>query len=125
MRGTRRKTLEYVLLAVVLAWATCLRAWNLSAPLFWVDEAESTINALTIVREGLPVNHYMGLPIYENTLVDPWPSNPEYEFKDISYSDRGVAVYHGWLPLYSIAASLRVAGIKPTEPTPVPQIQRD
>jgi hypothetical protein len=53
------------------------------------------------------------LPIYENTLIWPWPGNPEYEFRDISYSDAGLAIYHGWLPLYSLAGSFAVYGIRP------------
>jgi MFS family permease len=85
----------------------------LTATPFWVDEAESSINALTILQHGYPVDHYLGIPIFENTLVKPWPGNREYEFKDSSYSDRGVAIYHGWLPLYSIAASLAISHIRP------------
>jgi hypothetical protein len=46
-------------------------------------------------------------------LLRPWPGNPEYEFRDLSYSDRGLAVYHSWLPLYSIAAAFRLAGVSP------------
>jgi len=38
---------------------------------------------------------------------------PEFEFKDISYSANGMALYHSWLPLYSIAASFRLFGIHP------------
>src|SRR5688500_14309096 len=113
--------LEKVLLAVVLLWAVVLRAWELDRPLFWVDEAESTINALTILDHGIPTDHYLGLPIYENTLTKPWPDNSEYEFRDSSYSDRGLAVYHGWLPLYSIAASLKAFGIKPDQAPPDPR----
>ena len=64
-----------------------------------MDEAESALNALTIVADGVPGDHFLGLPLYENTLVRPWPDNAEYEFRDISYSDRGLAVYHSWLPL--------------------------
>lgn len=94
------------------------RGWNLHLPELWVDEAESAINALTILDGGFPIDHYMGMPIYENTLVRPWPESEEYEFKDISYSSKGLAIYHGWLPLYSIAASLNWFGI---EPDPYPE----
>ncbi len=45
----------------------------------------------------------------------PWEDNSEYEFRDISYS-KGMAVYHGWLPLYSIAAAFRLFGIQPDVP---------
>lgn len=79
----------------------------------WCDEAESSINALTILQHGYPTSSYLGLPIYENCLTDPWPENAEYEFRDSSYSKQGVAVYHGWLPLYVIAGSLKTFGIQP------------
>ena len=90
-----------------------LRGYHLGSPPLWVEEAESSLNALTIVADGVPGDHFLGQPIYENTLVRPWPGNPEYEFRDLSYSDRGLAIYHGWLPLYSIAAAFRLAGVTP------------
>src|SRR5262249_39045045 len=43
----------------------------------------------------------------------PWPESAEYEFKDSSYSERGLAIYHGWLPLYAQAASFALAGVAP------------
>jgi len=104
---------QQLLLFLILAWAFGLRAWRLDGSLFSVDESESTINALTILDRGVPTDRYLGLPIYENTLTEPWPESPEYEFRDLSYSSRGLAVYHGWLPLYSIAASLKAFGIRP------------
>ncbi len=79
----------------------------------WVDEAESAINALTILEHGYPTDTYLGIPLYENTLVQPWPQSHEYEFRDLSYSDRHFAVYHGWLPLYSMALSFTIYGIAP------------
>jgi hypothetical protein len=81
----------------------------------WVDEAESSLNALTIVADGVPGDRFFGQPLYENTLVRPWPGNDEYEFRDLSYSDRGLAVYHAWIPLYAIAAAFRVAGVTPEQ----------
>ncbi len=99
--------------------------FDLSAYPFWVDEAESAINALTILQHGYPTDTYLGLPIFENTLVQPWPDNPEYEFRDISYSDRHVAVYHGWLPLYAIAASFAISQISPDAPDPTLSIKHD
>ena len=95
--------------------AVLLRAHNLGWPPLWVDEAESAINALTIVADGIPGDRFLGQPLYENTLVRPWPESPEYEFRDISYSDRGLAVYHGWLPLYAIAGAFRLAGVTPEQ----------
>jgi hypothetical protein len=89
------------------------------------DEAESGINALTILQHGFPVDHYMGMPIYENTLVKPWPGNIEYEFRDSSYSDRGIAIYHGWLPLYAMAASFRFDGIRADAPESRPRVRYD
>src|SRR5687767_7891833 len=108
-----RRWLSLALLTGLLAYGLLLRAWGLSSTPCWVDEAESCINALTILDKGVPTDRYLGTPIYENTLTIPWPEHPEFEFKDSSYSSRGVAVYHGWLPLYSIAASYAVAGVKP------------
>ncbi len=98
--------------AVLLAGAA-LRWPILDGDRLWVDEAESSINALTILQSGYPHNRYLGLPIYENTLIRPWPDHPEYEFQDISYSPEGIAIYHGWLPLYAIAASFALHGIQP------------
>jgi hypothetical protein len=92
-----------------------LRAARIDDHSLWVDEAESSINGLTILQHGLPLDHYLGLPIYENSLLEPWPESREYEFKDLSYSDRGVAVYHAWLPLYSIALSQWLFGIEPDQ----------
>jgi hypothetical protein len=130
MKSSRVTKIEFALLAAVLLWATYLRVWHLSQSLFWVDEAESTINAMTILKDGLPTDHYLGIPIYENTLTKTWPESKEYEFRDSSYSDKGVAVYHGWLPLYSMAASLKAFGIKPdADPgdlrTYTPKVQHD
>jgi hypothetical protein len=104
---------EWALLALVIAYAVFLRAHDLGGRPFWVDEAESTINALTILEYGVPVDRYLGMPIFENTLIWQSPADPEYEFRDISYSERGLAVYHGWLPLYAMAASLAASGVRP------------
>ena len=104
---------EPVVLGLVVLIAVLLRGYHLGSPFLWVDEAESSLNALTIVADGVPGDQYLGQPLYENTLVRPWPENPEYEFRDLSYSDRGLAVYHAWLPLYSIAAAFRLAGVTP------------
>jgi hypothetical protein len=109
----RRRIVEAALVTAMIAVGVAIRVGHLDASPFWVDEAESSINALTILEHGYPVDHYLGIPIFENTLIKPWPGNPEYEFKDISYSDRGIATYHGWLPLYSIAASFAMNGIRP------------
>jgi uncharacterized membrane protein len=108
-----RRLGERLLLFLVLASGLFFRAWDLGSPPLWEDEAESSINALTILQHGYPTDQYLGIPLYENTLLRPWPESKEYEFKDLSYSDRGMAVYHGWLPLYSIAASFAFFGIEP------------
>lgn len=94
-----------------------------SSPL-WVDEAESSINGLTIVEHLLPVDHYLGQPIYENTLTEKWAESEEYEFRDSSYSKRGVAVYHAWLPLYAIAASQWLWGMEPDQASQPPIVPR-
>jgi hypothetical protein len=102
-----------------------LRSWNLADPVLFRDEAESAINALTILEHGVPTDRYLSLPIYENTLTRPWPDSEEYEFKDTSYSDRGFAVYHGWLPPYAIAASFVIFDIVPDKATDPPQVRHD
>lgn len=114
-RSRRRAMVEIALVFLVIAVASWRRFEYLDIGPFWVDEAESSINALTILQHGYPGDRYLGLPIYENTLVKPWPGNAEYEFKDSSYSDKGFATYHGWLPLYSIAASFALNGIAPDQ----------
>jgi hypothetical protein len=98
---------------MVVSIGVGLRGARIDDTSLWVDEAESSINGLTILEHGLPLDRYLDLPIYENVLLRPWPESDEYEFKDLSYSDRGVAVYHGWLPLYAIALSQWLFGIEP------------
>jgi len=111
--GSRRR---YALgLCTLLLCGLALRLRGLDLSPLWVDEAESSINALTILREGVPRSNYLGIPIYENTLVKPWPESSEYEFKDISYSGNGLALYHGWLPLYSLALAFQISGIHPDD----------
>src|ERR1041385_1235689 len=118
----RRRNFFIVLL---VAAGLLLRGWNLGSPVLWVDEAESAINALTILQHGVPTDRYLDLPVYENTLTQPWPESAEYEFKDTSYSDRGLAIYHGWLPLYAMAASFVIFGISPDNPTDPPRVRYD
>jgi hypothetical protein len=110
-----RKALEALLLLSCLLLATALRLSFVNSVHLWVDEAESGINALTILERGYPADRYLGLPIYENILLTTTPDSEEYEFKDSSYSDRGMAIYHGWLPLYSIAAAYALSGIHPDQ----------
>jgi hypothetical protein len=100
----------WILSFLLLSGLAC-RIYDLGRLPLWSDEAESSINALTILQKGVPTDSYQGQPIFENWMVRPWPDNPEFEFRDISYSDRHVAAYHGWLPLYSIALSFRLFGI--------------
>jgi hypothetical protein len=56
---------EWCLLAVVLVYGLLLRSWDLGSRPYWVDEAETGINALTILEHGLPVDHYLALPIFD------------------------------------------------------------
>jgi len=101
------------LLCALVLVAIALRGYRLGSSPMWVDEAESSLNALTIVADGVPGDRFLELPLFENVMVRPWPDSAEYEFRDVSYSDRGLAVYHSWLPLYSIAAAFRLAGVTP------------
>lgn len=111
-----------VCLAAFVGLGVLLRFEAVDDSPLWVDEAESSINGFGILQHGVPVDRYLGLPIYENMLVLPWPEgtpeHAEYEFRDLSYSDRGVAVYHGWLPLYSIAAAQWALGVEPDSVDP-------
>jgi hypothetical protein len=117
--------LKFLIAVLIVTGALGLRLAYLDSQPFWVDEAESSINALTILQHGYPTDSYLGLPIYENTSVQAWPGNPEYAFRDVSYSDTHFAIYHGWLPLYSIAASLAASGIRPDRPGPPYAVQHD
>lgn len=118
--GRRGALFGYLAVAAIIVVGMGLRMQCIVRNPLWVDEAESSINALTIREHGLPVDHYQGLPLFENTLVRPWPTNPEYEFRDVSYSDKGLATYHSWLPLYAIAASQALAGVDPDDPSKPP-----
>ena len=109
----RLKFAEWAIVLLIVTAGAAIRMQYLDERPFWVDEAESSINALTILEHGYPTDTYLGIPIYENTHVWLWPDNPEYEFRDVSYSENHFAVYHGWLPLYAIAASFAVYGIEP------------
>ena len=112
-----------VLVVVLLVVGVLLRGWDLGGSDLFRDEAESAINALTILEHGVPTDRYLDLPIFENTLTRPWPGNREYEFRDTSYFDRGLAVYHGWLPLYAMAASFASFGVFPDGVTERPRVQ--
>lgn len=113
VRTQRMVYARRIAIIVVVGIAAFVRLYRLDAPLMWCDEAESSINALTILSHGYPGDHYLGQPIYENCLVEPWPEHPEYEFRDSSYSKNGMAIYHGWLPLYLMAGSFKLFGIEP------------
>src|SRR6185312_2437432 len=121
----KRQVIEASLVALVLVAAFVIRMLYLDERPFWVDEAESSINALTILENGYPTDAYLGIPIYENTLIQPWPGNAEYEFRDLSYSDKHVAVYHGWLPLYAIAGSFVLHGITPDDANGARSVKHD
>jgi 4-amino-4-deoxy-L-arabinose transferase-like glycosyltransferase len=106
-----------VLFTLILAAGLWLRGNDLARTPPTGDESESSLNALTILRDGLPRDQYLGLLIYENCLTEPWPDHPEYEFRDSSYSrPRGLAIYHGWLPLYAMAGSFKAFGVAPDAP---------
>ena len=107
-----------------MLYGTMLRGCRVGEAPLWTDEAETAINALTILAEGVPAHQYLGQPIYENTLTEPWPEHPEYQFKDSSYSSRGLAIYHGWLPLYATALSFWLHGIEADPVPPSPPVPR-
>ncbi len=104
---------SWVALISLIAIGLLLRGFSAADTPLWEDEAESSINAQTILLHGIPTDRFLDEPIFENILMRPWPGHEEYEFKDLSYSDKGVVVYHGWLPLYSIAGSMALFGQEP------------
>ena len=106
-----RRSLIWLLGLILLG--TLFRALYLVSPALWVDEAESAINGLSIHGRGVPVGEYLGIPVFENTLIRVNDTDPEYAFDDASYNRDGLAIYHGWLPLYAIAASQWLFGIEP------------
>jgi len=112
-----------VLAGALILTGVLLRVDWMNRTGLWCDEAESSINALTILDRGFPLNEYLGIPIYENTLTERWDGHPEYEFRDSSYSPQGLAVYHGWLPIYAIAASQALFGLHPDHPVDPPAVQ--
>jgi hypothetical protein len=116
---------EIAAVALIVLLGTALRTHRAYGPPLWVDEAETTINALTILDHGMPVDHYLEMPIYENVLIQKSPDHPEYAFKDVSYSNKGLAIYHGWLPMYAIAAACRIGGILPADPPATLHVQHD
>jgi hypothetical protein len=101
-----------LLVACLLAGAAVRLAFVRNEPLD-LDEAESSISALSILERGYPADQYLGLPIYENVLLTTSPDSPEYEFGNSNDAHPGMAIDRGWLPLYSIAAAFEVAGIRP------------
>lgn len=114
---------NFVFAVGLLVVAMLLRISGATHNTLWVDEAESAINGLTILEKGLPLGEYLGIPIYENTLTEPLEGDPVYAYRDSSYSlERKVAVYHGWLPLYAIAASQALFGIEPSQAGPIPHV---
>jgi hypothetical protein len=123
--AARTERPPWLWLAVVLCLGTWLRLRSLGEGSMFIDEGESSLNALSILEHGYPADRYLGLPMFENTLTAPWPESAEYEFRDTSYSSRGMAVYHGWLPLYAIAGSLWLHGIRPDALLDPPRVQHD
>jgi len=59
----RRRNFFIVLL---VAAGILLRGWNLGSPVLFRDEAESAINALTILEHGAPTDRYLDLPVYDH-----------------------------------------------------------
>ena len=107
------QTVETVLLVASLLAAAAWRLSFVASEPLGVEEAETSIHALSILEHGYPADHYLGLPIYENVLLTTSPDSQEYEFRNSSDSRQGLATGKGWLPLYSIAAAFAFAGIRP------------
>lgn len=108
---------------VIVALAVALRLPGLARSAPFIDEAETAVNALTVLEHGLPRSEYLGLPVFENTLTEPWPASAEYEFADTSYGPRGLARYHGWLPIYVMAGSFLAFGVRPDAVPAIPAVR--
>ena len=108
-----RRISEAVFLLLCVCAGTALRLSFASNEPLWVDEAASSINALSILEHAYPVDRYLGLPIYENVLLRASPDSKEYEFGNSNRSRSGITIEQGWLPLYSIAAAFAFARIRP------------
>ena len=113
MRYLKGHVFETVLLSACVAAAISLRLSFAGGEPLWVDEAESSINALSILEHGYPADHYLGLPIYEDLLLTASPDNHEYEFRNSNGTSQGMMLDKGWLPLYGVAAAFVFAGIRP------------
>ena len=77
---------EWALVLSVIACGLWLRGRDLGSDALQIDEGESAVDAMTILESGTPRDRYLGLPLFENTLLTPWPQSDEYEFRDSSYS---------------------------------------
>ena len=104
---------ETVFLLLCVCAGTALRLSFASNEPLWVDEAASSINALSILEHAYPADRYLGLPIYENVLLRASPDSKEYEFRHSNRSRSEITIEQGWLPLYSIAAAFAFARIRP------------
>ncbi len=60
---------QWVCVVLSLTVGVWIRTLYLDALPFWVDEAESSINALTILQHGYPTDSYLGIPIYGTPLL--------------------------------------------------------
>ena len=99
---------EMVLLLACLVLATALRLSFAVGEPFWEGEADSNINALSILERGYPADHYLGIPIYENVLLTTSPGSNEYEFGSASHSARGMVIDHGWIVNAELTVKLSV-----------------
>lgn len=79
--SSERRRRSVLWLCALLAAGTALRVKGLDPSPLWVDKAESSINALTILSEGLLLNHHLGTRTLENTLVRPCRRAPSTNSK--------------------------------------------
>jgi hypothetical protein len=63
----------WIIVAGLVLVGTLLRLRDLAEGAMFIDEAESSLNALSIREHGYPADTYLGLPMFENTLTEPWP----------------------------------------------------
>src|SRR5215831_3596878 len=67
------------ILSFLLLTGLACRIYDLGRLPLWGDEAESSINALTILQKGVPADNYQGHLLFQDWMIRRWPDNPEFE----------------------------------------------
>lgn len=86
---SKRRTADYLILAVIAAVACTLLLSNLGNQHLWQDEAETALISKTILTHGIPMGH------------DGKNSFSQFNGNDVS--ENGVSRYHPWFAYYLLA----------------------